>query len=461
MKHQNKIRPSNVILFFAVLLLFLAASPPCATAQTGGGTPATAIPLRGQASGSLQPNEQHWFLAPQGESTAETPRLDLTFSPTDQTVANFIGFKVFSEDDTQLNLVNYQKSEGHWVWTADTAAARPYYIQVVNNSDFAFDYVLSWRADLVEAVIPPPAAVEETKAEVAVEENSIVGTDPGNARALTFNNNVIQGSVGGGTTAWFEFSLPQAGTDPYQALNYTLFFTPDDGNRRHKVNFELYPYSEFKRWQQGETLTNFGAGMLIDRDGDNLTGERFWSGNVIEGDKYLLAISNGNDITIDYWLFDEDIINPILGPLPLPKEPPFIIEGAAPQTAQSLLGLNKGSLAPNEERWYAFRITDFDEQQFEELALTMITTPDDGNRIRRMTFDVFTAGGVQGWSAGDNSQINNIGTGSLVYRDDNEQTGERFWHGWVIDNELYYVQIRNGTDVQMDYWLFTDDVYGP
>jgi hypothetical protein len=54
-----------------------------------------------------------------------------------------------------------------------------------------------------------------------------------------------------------------------------------------------------------------------------------------------------------------------------------------------------------------------------------------------------------------------MGAGSVVFRDDNPDTGEKFWNGWVVDNDLYYVQIRNGTDVYTDYWLYTGDVYGP
>jgi hypothetical protein len=124
-------------------------------------------------------------------------------------------------------------------------------------------------------------------------------------------------------------------------------------------------------------------------------------------------------------------------------------------------GENKGGLEPGEEAWYSFSIADFDAEDFEEMALTMVTTPDNGNRIRYMVFDVFTADGVKYWSPGDNSNINNLGAGSVVYRDDNAETGERVWKGWVVDNDRYYVQIRNGTDTHMDYWLYTGDVYGP
>ena len=136
--------------------------------------------------------------------------------------------------------------------------------------------------------------------------------------------------------------------------------------------------------------------------------------------------------------------------------------GAAPETATALkFGVNKGGLEPGDEVWYSFRITDMDDESFEPMALTMITTPDDGNRIHHMNMDIFTAAGVQHWSPGDNSQIHNIGAGSVVFRDDNPLTGEKYWNGWVVDNDLYYVQIRNLTQIHMDYWLFTGDVYKP
>jgi hypothetical protein len=68
-------------------------------------------------------------------------------------------------------------------------------------------------------------------------------------------------------------------------------------------------------WRHGETdqLINFGAGMLVSRDGDGNTGERLWSGTVIKGETYLLAVENEAAVTIDYWLFDADITNPELG----------------------------------------------------------------------------------------------------------------------------------------------------
>jgi hypothetical protein len=90
----------------------------------------------------------------------------------------------------------------------------------------------------------------------------------------------------------------------------------------------------------------------------------------------------------------------------------------------------------------------------------MVVTPDDGNRIHHVNFEVFTADGVRSWSPGG-AAIYNVGAGGLVVRDNNLLTGERFWTGWLIEDMLFYVRIRNGSDARVDYWLFTGDVYGP
>ncbi|MBN1991481.1 MAG: hypothetical protein JW953_02175, partial [Anaerolineae bacterium] len=220
-------------------------------------------------------------------------------------------------------------------------------------------------------------------------------------------------------------------------------------------------------WLRGdgkEGMSHFGDGVLVSRDGDYLTGERLWSGSVINGDKYLLAITNGTDIEIDYYLFAGDVYNAELGPKAPPTPVPVYEVRESPTTAEPLkLGENLGRLQPGEQAWHSFFITDFDNEPFEEMALTMVMTPDDGNRIYYVPFDVFAAGDVKYWSPTDtqNAQITNMGAGSVVFRDNNPQTGERFWNGWVIDNSLYLVQVRNGSDVPIDYHLYTGDVYSP
>lgn len=492
MAHQEKFLsiPLKSFLILVAIIFAIAASTLALSfslAQTGSNTtPDSAITLSAEGNtGSLEPGEQHWYtFTPEGVGVEQS--LMLEFSPGDSNTANFVNLSVFgqnqiivfSQDDTSTmagtgasQLLSATPESGVIVWSGTVSEPTVYYVQVLNDSDFPIAYTLSGLAasgDLPAEAEPSETA--DTDAEPPAEAEAptagplpMVGTDPGNPDEL-ISGDVARGTVAPNSTYWYTFTLPKTGNTAIQDLNYTMFFTPDDGNRKHRVNFELFEYSEFDKWQRGtaDEMNNFGAGMLVDRDGDYNTGERAWGGSVTKGDKYLLSISNGNDIPMDFWLFDDDIINPILGPIPAPAPAPVFAQGAAPQTALPLdfNAVNKGGLEPGEEAWYSFRVTDFDNEFFEEVPLTMITTPDDGNRIRQMVFDVFTAQGARDWSPGDNSRIQNVGAGSVVYRDNNTETGERFWKGWVIDNELYYVQVRNGTDEHMDYWLFTDDIYG-
>jgi hypothetical protein len=290
-----------------------------------------------------------------------------------------------------------------------------------------------------------------------------IGETPASAVSLVAGAN--QGVLGPGEQRWFEFT-PAPGQASQVEQFVTLIFTPDDGNRARNVSLQLFDAGQVFDFSQGRAgrLEHFGAGRVVSRDSHPETGELFWTGWLFGQERYYIQLVNGNEVTIDYWLFPDNVSSYDLGePDPLVEtEPADPAQGAAPQTALPLIiGLNKGGLDPGQETWYSFRAADLDQEHFEEMALTMITTPDNGNRLQYMTFQVYTAGEVEHGSAGGDAQINNMGAGSIVYRDHNSLTGERFWSGWVIDNELYYVRIRNGADVHMNYWLFTGDVYGP
>lgn len=303
-----------------------------------------------------------------------------------------------------------------------------------------------------------------------------LGRDPLNPMPL--QPGLTLGKVPPQSTTWLSFQyVDHSGQHKFKELDFTLFATPSDGNLQHHLNFELFELGQRELWLRGEghLMQNFGAGMLVSRDGDDLTAERSWRGVVVMGDVYLLGIKNGTDAEIDFYLFDADIINAELGELaaaaappaeptatPAPTPAPVVLDGGSPQTAMPLQpGANKGGLQPGQEVWYSFSVTDFDQEFFEPMALTMIATPDDGHRIRYMIFDVYPAGAVHDWPHIAKLRERSFGTGSVVYRDANPATGERFWHGWIIDNDRYLVRLYNGTEMTMDYWLYDDDVYGP
>jgi hypothetical protein len=478
------------LLVLAAVAILMVMLPTTVAAQGGGNTPTLAVTLADDVNeGSLNPLEQHWYkFTPAGANVEQT--LYLIISPDDGSKVRFVTLKVFegsqiqffSNGDAggmavfaagQLATRDGNPNTGERFWAGTVSAPTTYYVQIFNESDFPVDYQLFNTATSPEVEQAPetPQAAEtpaqpqpETPA-AAPPEIVAKSNDPGLAEELVFDERGrVTGRIAPNAKYWYTISPPNVGNDPFQAQQYTLFFTPDDGNRRHNVTFELFPYSEFDRWQRGDgdTFTNFGAGMIVDRDGDYLTGERLWNGTLIKGDKYLLSIANGNDIPIDFYFYNGDITNDHLGEIPAPPPAPVYALGAAPQTAAPLkLGENEGLLQPGEEAWFSFSIADLDNEKFEEMALTMVSTPLDGNLMHHVTFDVFTAGGVKNWSPGDNSQIRNLGAGALVTRDNNDLTGERFWKGWVNDGDLYYVQIRNGTGIPVDYHLFTGDVYGP
>ncbi|MBN1993390.1 MAG: hypothetical protein JW953_11875 [Anaerolineae bacterium] len=463
---------AGVFAVAAVLLVILFTS----AATVTGGTPFSAVTLaEGANTGVLAPGEQRWFKYnpdPYGRSISLEKSLTLMFTPDDGNRRYHVSLELFEEgqlqnffqgDTSRMNNFGAaavvdrdgNPETGELFWHGWLDGNKTYYVMIENGNDIAIDYWL-FTEDVVRYAMGEP---EPPKPEVIPD----VGTSPVNPAALM--PGVTKGSLEPHTNYWYAVTyVDYTNKNQFKDQAYTMFFTPDDGNRRHYINFELFPMSELGVWTRGDTgkMTNFGAGALVSWDGDPNTGERIWRGSLVNGLTYLVAVENGSDMPIDYYIFDKVEMNPELGPKSPPPAKRVFAQGEAPEAATALqFGLNKGTVPAHGEVWYKFQITDFDDQSFEPMALTMITTPDDGNRIYHMNMDIFTANGVNGWSPGDNSQITNIGAGSVVFRDDNPDTGEKFWSGWVVDNDLYYVQLRNHNDIPMDYWLYTGDVYRP
>jgi hypothetical protein len=145
-----------------------------------------------------------------------------------------------------------------------------------------------------------------------------------------------------------------------------------------------------------------------------------------------------------------------------PPSPSAIVAGTDPNHPLPLAnGLNVGSLSPGQQRWFSVVRADQDNEAFEQIALSLFFTPDDGNRIHRVNFDIYPAGQLHSWQLGNANPLRNIGAGGIVSRDGNPNTGELLWSGWLVDGETYYVRLRNDADVPIDYWLFTADVIRP
>jgi len=105
--------------------------------------------------------------------------------------------------------------------------------------------------------------------------------------------------------------------EAFQQLTLTLFFTPGDGNRIQRVNFDIFPAGQLHIWQRGDVdqLRSVGAGSVVSRDGDPYTGELLWSGWLADGETYFVRLRNDEEVPIDYWLYTADVIRPELGEL--------------------------------------------------------------------------------------------------------------------------------------------------
>ena len=88
----------------------------------------------------------------------------------------------------------------------------------------------------------------------------------------------------------------------------------------------------------------------------------------------------------------------------------------------------------------------------------MFFTPDDGNRIRSVTFELFELNQVRDWAPDNQLGIVGFGKGSAVNRDGGIETGELLWKGHVTAGDTYYMRVLNGSDTPIDYTIYPADV---
>jgi hypothetical protein len=128
------------------------------------------------------------------------------------------------------------------------------------------------------------------------------------------------------------------------------------------------------------------------------------------------------------------------------------------QPLELLAGANTGRLEPKAEHWYTFTPGQVDGKKIENMSLTMFFTPGEPNIARQVIFELFTGSQYPIWERGTPDDMEHFGAGAWVSRDWDYQTGERLWHGTVVDGDQYYVKITNGANQWIDYHLLTGDI---
>ena len=493
---------STLVILTITIILFNLLAPEVGANRLNGRSPFTAGPIQdNKVTGSLAPGEEEWhqfsFSGP--EAAVRNMNVGLVFNPNHANQTQFVSLDVFSinqleswylQDGRQAGNLGVTSivsrdndpDTGELLWQGQIDLNQTYYVRVANDSDFTLDYwlLLDVEEPPVETAPTPdpepqvePAPLESAPAVEAptsvVETPAIApGTDPNFPIMMDLaprEVNLYQGKVAAQSDRWFEVSVTDLGGDSRQPLDLTLFATPSDGNVVHELHMDLFPGNYAEHWSrgEGERIANFGAGRIVSRDGDDLTGELIWNGVLYNGDRYYVRIRNNNPFEMDYWLFSGDITNAELGG---PTRPPLPVAYVAPgtdpnHTLAMETGLNEGDLAPGQEIWYSVERSDLDGQKLEAMQLSLYFTPNDGNNLHRVHLDLFDAGQNHVWSRGDTDQMRNFGAGAIIARDDNPETGELYWDGWLIDGGEYYVRLRNSSNDPIHYWLFTGNIVNP
>ncbi len=303
----------------------------------------------------------------------------------------------------------------------------------------------------------------------ATSAATITGSAP--ALAISLIDGPNTGLIAPGGQRWFKLtpSAGQAGHTVNVENSLTLFFTPGDGPHTQRVQLQIFNQGQLPLFfGDASHMANLGAGQIISRDNNPETGELFWTGWLFSQQSYYVQLSNGNDTPIDYWLFTDNVIS---YPLSEPSTLPPVISNHAPAPtpnvrSEGLAPLNSGvtqaRLGPNSTHWYTFSPFDpSSPNHFIDKSFSMFFTPDDGQRSQRVNFKLFPARAVEMWQHGESNQLVNFGSGELVSRDGDPNTGERIWCGVVLQGETYLLAIENSSEVEIDYKLFEGDIIHP
>ncbi|HMQ55912.1 MAG TPA: hypothetical protein PKD98_27775, partial [Anaerolineae bacterium] len=108
-------------------------------------------------------------------------------------------------------------------------------------------------------------------------------------------------------------------------------------------------------------------------------------------------------------------------------------------------GETVGLVAPGQEVWYQLSAAGRVNEAFEAAGVTMQIAQSDAD----VTLEILTTGETEGVG------LNSVGLAQAADLDQNPQTSERYWRGWLVDNGQYYVKVRNNAGIPVDYRLLT------
>jgi len=284
---------------------------------------------------------------------------------------------------------------------------------------------------------------------------------------LTFDfNNVNSGRLAPYGEHWYELVRDDFDDQLIENMKMTMFFTPREGYMSDRINFEIFPASQYQIWERGDSdyMEHFGEGTWVSRDEDPNTGERLWNGTLVDGDRYLIKVENGTPDVVDYYLFPNDVENAELGnptlrrgtgnigattyavtPPTRPSSPPK--PGAdPPEAVPAKIGSTKGTLEAGAEFWYKFSYSDpyGDTSPSHDFLFYLTNTPLDDVRARHADFAIYPGNQLQIWTRGTVDQLVPLGTSSPspnILKD--EKALQVLWDGQLMEDQVYYIKVFN------------------
>lgn len=294
---------------------------------------------------------------------------------------------------------------------------------------------------------------------------------------LEFNaTNVNSGRLAPYGEHWYQLRRDDLDTHKIEDLALTMFTTPSDGFTDSRINFEIFPASQYQIWARGDAdyMENMGAGQWVSRDKDDHTGERLWKGSLVDGDSYLIKVKNSSPEVIDYYLFPSDIRNAELGnptlhhpngmfgrvpyaPVPPTRPGPPPAPGSAPPEAIDLkMGLTQGKLEEGQEIWYKFYYRDSYNKTTpqHDFEILLTNTPVDEIRARHADFALYAGNQLQIWTRGTVDKLEPFGTSApSPYPTKDVRSLQVLWKGQMMEEQVYYLKIWNHDIGPLDYEL--------
>ncbi len=430
------------VLALLTLLLLVTTIPAWAGQNIGSSPYAADLLVSGLNTGMLDPGEEYWYAYSRldlGDSNYNSIVLSLNFEAEGRAVASRVNFQVFSFDQVDAWLkdnsgpvdslglgtpasADFDAITGERLWAGPVAPREVYYVRIFNLSPSPIKFRLTALgqknaqlegffnletgppANEQPAVIPAAMTVPSEDVNSAADSISVISELPLGP----------EGDDSPSSTRWLLAAQAINGLPPQEAAAWLMSAAALGWLPGGSGSPGLVPVDP-------NTGNQGGAG-----DGDG-------GGGAGTGSAEVAAVPAQPD--------------PFSGHNIYPNQPLELLDGS-----------NIGRMGPKTEHWYSFSRGDLDNEIIEGMSLTMFFTPGEPNIARDVTFEMFTGSQYQIWDRGTPDDMEQFGVGSWVSRDTDYHSGERLWHGSVVDGDQYFVKVTNDTGQWIDYHLITGDI---